>query len=146
VRRLLLLPTLLLAVAAAGCGDKALSKSEYVAKADAICAKYDKRLEALPNPKSIKDIGALADKAIPIVDAGIGELKDLKPPDGVKSQVDHWLELNERELADFKSLRDAAKKGDASKTQSIATDISSQEKQADEAAQRIGLKECGRPS
>jgi hypothetical protein len=147
VRRLLLLPlAALLALVAAGCGSQALSKADYVAKADAICRTYDKKLEALPSPKSIKDIGTLADNAIPIVDEGIAKLRDLKPPDDLKSGVDHWLDLNKQNLDDFKKLRDAAKKGDASTTQALANQIGQHEKETDAAARKIGLKECGKSS
>ena len=147
MRRLLLATTLaLVAVVASGCGEKALSKGEFIAKADAICKKYDRKLEALPDPKSIKDIGGLADKAIPIVDNGINELDDLKPPDDLKDQVDHWLDLNKQNLDDFKKLRDAAKDGDAAKTQTLASQISDHEQQTDAAARKIGLKECGSSS
>ena len=145
-RALLLLFALPVAVLATACGEEALSKSEYIAKADAVCAKYDKKLEALPNPKSIQDIGDLADRAIPIVENGIGELKDLNPPDELKDDVDRWLDLNDRELGAFKKLRDAAKKGDTSKTQSIANGISQTEKRADATARRIGLRKCATTS
>lgn len=129
-----------------GCGDEALSKGEFVAKADAICTKYDKQLQALPKPKTIDDIGSLADKAIPIFESGVGELKDLKPPDALRNDVQRWIALNERELDDFKALRDAAREGDASKTQVLATKISKQEQQADSLARQIGLKRCGTSS
>ena len=142
-RSLVVLFSVALAVLAAGCGDQTLSRSEFVSKADAICSKYDKRLEALPEPKSIDDVGALADKAIPIVEDGIGELDDLDPPEELKGRVDRWLDLNKSELENFKRLRDAARKGDATRTQSLATQISATEKQADAAAREIGLKECG---
>jgi hypothetical protein len=143
VRRLAPLATLALVLAGPGCGEKPLSKSEFIARADGICQEYDKKLEALPDPKSIEDIGKLADRVVPIVDDGIGELKALKPPDSLKDQVDRWIQLNEQDLEDFENLRDAAKKGDVARTQTLAGEITRHEHETDAAARKIGLSECG---
>jgi hypothetical protein len=38
------------------------TKKEYIAQADAACAAFRQRLQALPQPKSAKDVGSLYDK------------------------------------------------------------------------------------
>jgi hypothetical protein len=81
---------LLLAVAG-GCGDdkEAPSKSEYVKRADAICAKGDRKLEreirkafptGRPNPKEIADFGR--EHAIPEVEGQLRQLRKLPAPEG----------------------------------------------------------------
>ena len=134
----------LLALAAAGCGgDDRLSGKEFTAKAEATCTRYEKKLARLPQPKSLKDFGALADEAIPIVENGVEDLRGLKPPENLESKYEKWLDANDANVEDFKKLRDAAKAGDESKVRSLVDRVSANEKKGDELARDIGIDRCG---
>ena len=137
---------LLLALAAGWGGGDRLSKSEYTKQADAICAKYDKRLEAiereLDRADSPEDAAQAIDRGIPIVKSGVDELRELEPPEQLEDDVDRWLELNEENTRTLEELRDAAREGDMQRVSEIATEGQETEERSDELARKIGLEDC----
>jgi hypothetical protein len=132
-----------LALVAAGCGGgDRLSHAEYLKQADAICAKYEKRLHALPDPETTKDLKALVDKGLPIAREGNAELKDLKPPEDLKAKVDEWHKRNERNLELIENLGKAADEGGEERIQSLASEADKNEQEADRLAREMGLTDC----
>lgn len=139
----LALPVFALAAAAAGCGGgDRLSQAEYVKQADAICARYEKRLAALPQPESTADVKTLVDKGLPIAREGNTELKELKPPEDLEAKVDQWHERNDRNLELIEDLGQAAEDGDEERIQTLASEAEENEGEADRLASEIGLKDC----
>ena len=68
-----------------GSGGPALTKEQYAAKADAICGKYNKQVNALGNPSNLQDLATVADRTLPILGSAIDELDALKPPASEKA-------------------------------------------------------------
>ena len=146
----------LIVVLAGGCGDEPrrtvteerraerLTKEEYVRRADAICAEYDRRLDALPDPENVPDVASLAEEAFPIVQEGIRKLRELRPPQELGPQVEAWLRLNDANARNIHGLQEAAERGDARRVQEIASEAADTERRADELAAKIGLDECAR--
>lgn len=100
----------LLALFAAGCGgddEEALSKPEYVKQGNAICAKFNKDIEAdtekaFAGIESEKDLTAdvartFFEGALPKFNAAIDDLKELKAPEGDEETVDKIYEAGEKE-------------------------------------------------
>ena len=57
----------LLVLIAAGCGGGSrLSKTDYAKRADAICSKYNAKINALGRPGGIKALPSYVDRALPI--------------------------------------------------------------------------------
>lgn len=147
--------TLLLAVvaagslAAAGCGESKgadrLSKEDYVKRADAVCAAFDHRLDELPEPKTIEEVVTLADKAKPIAERGLAELRKLRPPTDLQEDVDAWLALNQANVDAIDDLRKAAAASDEGAAQAVSKGAVENERKADALAKRIGLEECAAP-
>ncbi len=134
---------LALAAAAAGCGGgDRLSQAEYVKQADAICAKYEERLDALPQPKSTADLKTLVDKGLPIAREGNAELNELKPPEDLEAKVEEWHKRNDRNLELIEELGQAAEDGDEEKIQTLASEADENESQADRLARELGLEDC----
>ena len=85
---LALLTVLVLAACGGGGGGSSrLSKSEFDAKANAVCDKYEKKIKAVPQPSGTKDIVSYIDKVLPILDEGTGKLDELNPPKEIESTV-----------------------------------------------------------
>lgn len=108
-----------LALGAGACGDKSdkLSKQELGKKADAICAKFKAKVKAVAEPANGADANqavAYLDKVSPIVDAGVGELKALKPADDVRSAWDAYIAKEEEGGQVIKAASAKAKAKDAS--------------------------------
>src|SRR5215207_2936463 len=63
----------------AGCGG-GLSKSELVAKGDAICARVNKQIAKEPDPKTAADLERLARRTAQISGPAIDDMEALEPP------------------------------------------------------------------
>jgi hypothetical protein len=142
-----LVSVLTLAALAAGCGGGGdgdpLSQAEFVAKADAICQKYEAKLDALGQPQNEGELAAFADKAIPIAKDGREELGDLTPPENQQETYDRWLEQGDRAIEVVEDLRDAAKDGDTAEIQRIAQEAEQADQESNRLAAQLGFKECG---
>lgn len=147
---------LVLVVGVGGCGDEPkrtatttaddqrLTREEYVRRADAICADYDRRLDDLPDPEDVGEVAELAEEAFPIVQEGIRKLRELRPPQELGPQVEAWLRLNDANARSIHSLEEAAGDGDVRRVQEIASEAAENERRADELAKELGLEECAK--
>jgi hypothetical protein len=124
--------------------DNRLSRDEYVREADAICAEYDKRLSTLGDAKSLEQLAANAERALPIAEEGVGKLRELEPPEELAPRVNEWLERNDENVEKIEELQDAAREGDETRVQTIAADAADNEREADRLARRIGLRSCAK--
>lgn len=122
--------------------DDRLSRDEYIRRADAICADYDKRLNDLGRAESVEQLAENADRALPIAQEGVGKLRELQPPENLERPVDEWLERNDRNVDLIEALRDAARAGEETRIQELAAEAAENEAAADRLAGRIGLKDC----
>jgi hypothetical protein len=136
------------ATIAAGCangdGDGRLSRDEFIRRADAICVDYDARLARLGNPASIEELGRLARRALPIAREAVGKLRALRPPQELQRDVDRWLARNEDNVANIQAIGEAARAGDETRVQEIASAASANEREADSLARQLGLRDCAR--
>lgn len=141
---------LVLAVCAAavtGCGGggggERLSRAEFVAQADAICRKYEARLDALGQPTNVAELRSFADKALPIARDGRDELDDLKPPEELEERYDAWLEQGDEAIGIVERLRDAAQEGDQAEIGRIAVDAQRTDAEANRLGRELGFEQCG---
>ena len=102
-----------LAVGIAGCGrrrrhhrgrnDAALSKSEFVSQANAICREGNRETDAafenFDNETSDAEAETvIEDTFVPSVQRQIDEIRDLGAPEGDEAKVDHMLDLAQADL------------------------------------------------
>ena len=134
------------AVVAGGCGGGGgrLSKEDYAKQADAICSKYNRKIEALGTPKSLADIGGFADKALALTRKGNDELKQLKPPKNEEQTAKQWVAQNDLVANAVADLRDAAKKNDRAEIQTALRRGQAANKTATGLARDLGLRICAR--
>jgi hypothetical protein len=131
--------TLFLACLAPGCGGGGgdrLSQEEFQQQADAICEKYDKKIQALGSPQSPADIPAYVQKGIPLLRQGIAELRALKPPADVEDDYNRMLDETAKAIPAAEKLAGAAEKNDAAAVQ----DAMKEGQQADEASDALATK------
>jgi hypothetical protein len=132
----------------AGCGggggssSSRLSKSEFDSKANAICDKYQKKIDSVPAPKNLKGIPDYIDKVLPIVEEGTSKLDDLNPPQDIEAKVDEWRRIQHEQVDQGKELKAAAEKGDFAKVTKIANEGNASNKRGNDLAREIGATTC----
>jgi hypothetical protein len=134
-----------LALLAAGCGgggEEPLSKAEFQSQANAICAKYEKQLNALGTPSSIDEIPDLVQQALVILNKEIDEIAALNPPDELQSDFDKMIAASNKTKAAANDLSAAAKSGDQAAVQKALEDGNAASDEADQLATGLGLGEC----
>jgi hypothetical protein len=137
--------TLFLACLAAGCGgggEDRLSQEEFQQQADAICEKYDKKIQALGSPESPADIPAYVQKGIPLLRQGIAELRALNPPADVEDDYNRMLDETAKAIPAAETLADAAEKNDAAAVQDAIKEGQQADEASDELATKLGLGRC----
>jgi hypothetical protein len=132
----------LLAAGCGGGGEEPLSKAEFQSQANAICAKYEKQLNALGTPSSIDEIPDLVQQALVILNKEIDEIAALNPPDELQSDFDKLIAASNKTKAAANDLSTAAKSGDQAAVQKALEDGNAASDEADQLATGLGLGEC----
>jgi hypothetical protein len=136
---------LFFACLAAGCGGGGgdrLSQEEFQQQANAICEKYDKKIQALGSPQSPADIPDFVQKGIPLLRQGIAELRALNPPADVEDDYNRMLDETAKAIPAAENLADAAEKGDAAAVQDAIKEGEQADSASDELATKLKLDRC----
>jgi hypothetical protein len=144
----LLLALSALASVAGGCGskDERLTKAEFVKRANAICARYEQRVQkqmaGIP-PGDEAQLASSIEKVLPVIREGNDELRSLKPPEGLQRHYDRWMNIADAEVAAASKLQSALRKGDVKTIQSAFSDLRTRDVDQDRLArQELGLNGC----
>jgi len=137
-----LVGVLVLLAGCGGGGDTRLSREEFESQGNAICAKYQKQLQAVGNPSSIDEIPDLVDQAVAILNREIAEIAALKPPADMQTEFDALIDAsnNTKDAAD--DLSQAAKDGDRAAVQKALDEGKAASEKADQIATQLGLDSC----
>lgn len=134
-----------LALLVAGCGGSSrLSRSEYAAKENAICAKYAKDISALKTPASLSGLGDFAARAKSIAGKAIAEAARLKPPKDEQATADQWNAANQDVLNAIGKLATAAKAGDQAGAKAALDAGQAANKRSNGFARQLGLDTCAK--
>jgi hypothetical protein len=117
--------------------------AEFVSRADAICRKYEARLDALGQPTNVQELQSFADKALPVARDGREELGELNPPEELDDAYDAWLEQGDEAIEIVERLRQAAADRDQAEIQEIARDAQRADAEANRLARELGFRQCG---
>src|SRR6478609_7516613 len=104
------LASLMLLALVAGCGEGGLSHSDYVKRADAICAAYADATKPNVRPRSYTEIVAYVRKTLPLYEAALLKLKALRPPSSDAATAHRWLAADRRVAKAVRSLGEAAER------------------------------------
>ena len=94
--------SVLLLTAVVGCGGSdspdPIAKEEFVRRADAICASYEARNEALAkvDPRTWEESAVVAEKGAALDEEKLGKLRDLPPSRAGAQQADAYFDALER--------------------------------------------------
>ncbi len=139
--------SVLLAVAAAGCGggDDQPSRAEYVASLEKICAESDRRVEGVPEPESVADVADYAREVKSIIEELLADARDLELPAEDGDRFEEYLDLveNDPSFNKIDELIEAAEAGDEARVGELGEELDAGTSEADELAEKLGLEECG---
>jgi hypothetical protein len=148
VRRLAVLGLLMFALAGCMGEDEAVSRADYVAKADGVCGTYQVRLSRIPRPLTAEpaELGVFLERALPIAREQNEKLADLEKPsdEETREQVDQLLALLEQEIDFNDAAQEAASSGDRAALDSALQQAAAVSAEAGQIAEQLGFVVCAR--
>jgi hypothetical protein len=137
---------LVVAALAAGCGGGGdgdrLSKEEFQKEANAICARFEGRIDELGQPQTVDEITDFVDEAIPVVNEEIAALDDLDPPAELEGEYDRMLAEGRKTVEAGRKLGEAAESRDEAALRDAIDEGQEASDRADEIATDLGLTDC----
>jgi hypothetical protein len=133
-----------LAACGGGGGGGGSSAGEFRQQADAICAKYEDKINTLGSPTSLDELADFVGQAVPIIEQGNNELKSLEPPDELADDWDRAMQIQDENLETTRDLQDAIRDQDDAKVQELLGKLNSAQDESNQIAQKLGLQNCGR--
>ena len=94
---------------------RTLSRTEYLARIQVICHRYDRKLAQIPIPANPANPQALAQslgQTLPLLDRQIAEERSVEPPPEIAARVEHAFALRDESVRDLKESRRKALAGD----------------------------------
>lgn len=141
----------LLSGALLGCGS--YTKSDFVARADAICASAVRQTRLIAPPdltgagrRRLRTLGDYVGRALPVAQSEADQLRALRRPGGSardQAILSRYLTATDRALRNYRALATAAKRGDAQGVAGAESDLRASPVAA--LAARYGLRTCGSP-
>lgn len=135
--------TLTCAAALAACGgDDRLSAEEYRTQGNTACETYEKRVRALEQPTSLRDVPAYADDARAELAKLIDTLDELQPPDDLEQKHNELVRVGRRSVVALGDLSAAGKSGRQEEIQRALGSAARLDQQSDELSRDLGLRAC----
>jgi hypothetical protein len=132
-------------IVVAGCGGGRLSHDGFVARADAVCSAYQKKIPLLTRPRSYDEVIAYADRTLPLYMAALDKLRGLRPPSSDEPAVRRWLAADGKVVAAIGRLRGAAMRHDPAATNDASAAMQAAGLDGTRAAAALGLQSCAAP-
>jgi hypothetical protein len=139
IRGLLLLAGL---VVLAGCGSDRLSHSDYVERANAICAQYNATVKKLGRPPTVTAIERYARRTGRLYRAALAQLEELQPPKEDELTVADWLARDRRIAEDIAAIEAAARTRNIPAVRAATARAASDDRLSDSLAKLLGLTKC----
>jgi hypothetical protein len=95
-------------------GEEELTRAEYIARVEAVCRDYNRRLARIPAPVAVGNPQAVAqsiDRALPLVEERAARAKAIAPPPELAARVQQVFVLSDTAISELRSARAAADAG-----------------------------------
>jgi hypothetical protein len=123
-------------------GEEELTRAEYIARVEAVCRDYNRRLARIPAPVAVGNPQAVAqsiDRALPLVEARAARAKAIAPPPELAARVQQVFSLSDTAIAELRSARAAADAGSVTRSARALGRFLAASDDARRAAVAIGL-------
>lgn len=126
----------------AACGDDRLSKEDFIAQADEICAAAETRAQELPQPADPSEAETYASGLEDITRGYVGDLRELEAPEEDEAEIDALIgKMEQAGLNLAGAIRTQSGSGDPAAGFSEALRLA---EEANEDAEAYGFESCGR--
>lgn len=138
------LAVLFACIALTACGgDENEGSDEFLSEANAICAEYGPKIEAIPPPlEDIDEWGAVGADIGDQLEASVNELRLVQPPDDLTDAYAEWIGLRADLLTSMRAVQDAGNNHDEAGVEAGLSEIRETQARADELAEELGLADC----
>ena len=139
----------------AGCDDSSdpeaqpaagaeLTRAEFTAEVDAICADDSSDLEGLEAPDNLKDSGPFLREVLPVIRDQLNRIREVgEPPEPGRETFLRWFAARDGIVETTAAMIEAAEEGDESQFQRMVLVQRELDERADAAADAYGLEVCG---
>jgi hypothetical protein len=126
----------------AACSGGALSKEDFVAQADEICAAAERQANDLQQPTDPSQAESYASELEEITQGYIADLRELEPPEADAEQVGSLIgKMEQAGLKIVEAIRTQSGSGNPAASYSEALHLA---EEANEEAEAYGFESCGR--
>ena len=137
------LAVLFACVALAACGGDDEGSDEFLPQANAVCAEYGPKIEAVPPPlEDIDEWGAVGADIGDQLEASVNELRLVQPPDDLTDAYAEWIGLRADLLTSMRAVQEAGNNHDEAGVEAGLSEIRETQARADELAEELGLADC----
>jgi hypothetical protein len=123
-------------------GEEKLTRAEYIARVEAVCRDYNRRLARIPAPIAVGNPQAVAEsigRALPLVEERAAAAKAITPPPELAARVEQVFSLSDMAVAELRSARAAADAGSLKRSARALGRFLAASDEARSAAVAIGL-------
>jgi len=124
-------------------GGSALSKEEFIRRADNLCREFRSKSLAGANPQTFDELRRTIDEVLPPAQRTLKKFQRLKPPPGDERIIRSYLDAQRETLSLLRQLGDAAEAGDREAAERYADALRESGGRAKRIAQGYGFKVCG---
>ena len=125
----------------AACGSDSLSKEDYIAQADEICARAQERAEKLPQPTDPGSAETYASSLEEITESYIADLRELEPPEEDAEPLSQLI--GDIEQAGLKIVEATRMQGAGANPAEAYSEALHLAEEANEQAEAYGFEHCG---
>lgn len=132
-----------MAITLAACGSSGPSKSDYLSKADSVCATVRQQLDTLTAPSTLPEIATYLGRSIQINQDAITKVRALTPPSGDQAAVSKVLADFDTVIAKGRVAQQKAAAGDSTGADTAVKDLGLAVDTAGKEAKQYGFTACG---
>lgn len=124
-----------------------LSRAEFIAQGDEICAEAHDAFEELQQvaPRTAHEAADLTERLVDIAEDELDEIERLNQPSELDDEVDRYLAAREEGIELLREGRDAAQAGEPGRYGAAQSRLDAGQRSRRSLAREIGFRECSRP-
>ena len=141
---LLVIGAVLVLSSCGGGSSKRLTKEQFAAKSNALCAAFNDQVTAAGTPTTIATAIVMYKKLLPFDKKLIADVKKLKPPANEAADVKRGIVLQEEQAARAEALIAALEKNDIKQATKLAAESDATQKESKAIFIKLGAAECAK--